>query len=125
MSVGAGRICYLNGEFMPLAEARVSVLDRGFIFGDAVYEVMVANGGRIFALEEHLALLANRLGAVLIDSPLGDGAWRTLLSRLVEANGGGDQSVYVQVTRGVAERDHAFPAGVTPTVFSICRPLTS
>lgn len=125
MSVGAGRICYLNGEFLPLDQARVSVLDRGFIFGDAVYEVIVANGGRIFALEEHLARLANSLDAVRIENPLSDETWRTLLTRLVDANGGGDLSIYVQVTRGVAERDHAFPVGVAPTVFAMCRPLTS
>ncbi len=125
MSVGAGRVCYLNGEFLPLDQARVSVLDRGFIFGDAVYEVIIASGGRIFALEEHLARLSNSLDAVQIANPLGDGAWQAMLTRLVADNGGGEQSIYVQVTRGVAERDHAFPRDVTPTVFAMSRPLTS
>lgn len=124
MNTGADRICCLNGEFLPLGEARVSVLDRGFIFGDAVYEVLIACGGRIFALAEHLQRLANSLNAVLIDNPLSEAGWQALLERLVAANGGGDQTLYVQVTRGVAERDHAFPTGVVPTVFAMCRPLT-
>ena len=125
MTVGAGRICYLNGEFLPLAEARVSVLDRGFIFGDAVYEVIIASGGRIFALEEHLERLARSLAAVLIDNPFSADQWQLVLHRLVRENGGGEQSIYVQVTRGVAEREHGFPTGVTPTVFAMCRPLAA
>ena len=123
MSALAPRICYLNGDFLPLNEARVSVLDRGFIFGDAVYEVILASGGRIFALEEHLARLARSLAAVMIANPLGDPQWRDLLNRLVGDNGGGEQSIYLQITRGVAEREHGFPSGVTPTVFAMCRPL--
>ena len=123
MSTTAPRICYLNGEFLPLGEARVSVLDRGFIFGDAVYEVIIASGGRIFALEEHLARLARSLAAVLITNPFSESEWSDLLNRLVADNGGGEQSIYVQVTRGVAEREHGFPSGVAPTVFAMCRPL--
>ena len=123
MSTTAPRICYLNGEFLPLGEARVSVLDRGFIFGDAVYEVIIASGGRIFALEEHLARLARSLAAVLITNPFSESEWSDLLNRLVTDNGGGEQSIYVQVTRGVAEREHGFPSGVAPTVFAMCRPL--
>ncbi len=125
MNIEAGRVCYLNGEFLPLAQARVSVLDRGFIFGDAVYEVMIASGGRIFALEEHLERLARSLAAVLIENPCSGDEWQGVLKRLVRENGGGEQSLYVQVTRGVAERDHGFPTGVTPTVFAMCRPLAA
>jgi D-alanine transaminase len=123
VTTAAPRICYLNGDFLPLGEARVSVLDRGFIFGDAVYEVIIASGGRIFALEEHLARLARSLAAVLITNPLSDAQWTELLNQLVTVNGGGEQSIYLQVTRGVAERDHGFPSGVTPTAFAMCRPL--
>ncbi|MGE3847914.1 MAG: aminotransferase class IV [Gammaproteobacteria bacterium] len=123
MSGDAPRICYLDGQFLPLAEARVSVLDRGFIFGDAVYEVLVALKGRLFALEEHLERFARSLAAVHIAVPLDAAAWRAVLLRLVAENGGGDHSVYLQVTRGVAERDHAFPLNVAPTVFAMCRPL--
>ena len=117
------RCCYLDGEFLPLAEARVSVLDRGFIFGDAVYEVMVALEGRLFALDEHLERLARSLAAVQIRDPLTAAEWRAMLARLVEANGDGDQSIYVQVTRGVAERDHVFPPDTAPTVFAMSRAL--
>jgi D-alanine transaminase len=123
VSTTAPRICYLNGEFLPLGEARVSVLDRGFIFGDAVYEVIIASGGRIFALEEHLARFARSLAAALITNPYSVAEWSELLKRLVADNGGGEQSLYVQVTRGVAERDHGFPQGAAPTVFAMCRPL--
>lgn len=119
-----GRICYLNGEYLPLAQARVSVLDRGFIFGDAVYEVISASGGRIFALEEHLARLANSLHAVSISNPCSELEWQALLTRLVSENDAGEQAIYVQVTRGVAERDHAFPSAATPTVFAMSRALT-
>lgn len=123
MSGATRRICYLNGEYLPLEQARISVLDRGFIFGDAIYEVMVASGGRIFALEEHLLRLANSLAAVLMENPHSDVEWRALLEGLVDANGGGEQSLYVQVTRGAAERDHAFPRGLEPTVFAMSRSL--
>ena len=124
MTTTAPRICYLNGEFLPLGEARVSVLDRGFIFGDAIYEVIIASGGRIFALEEHLARLARSLAAVLINNPFSESEWSDLLHRLVADNGGGEQSIYMQITRGVAEREHGFPSGVAPTVFAMCRPLS-
>lgn len=122
--MAAPRICYLNGDFLPLREARVSVLDRGFIFGDAVYEVIIASGGRIFALDEHLARLDRSLAAVLITNPLHNHEWADLLNRVVAENGGGEQSIYLQVTRGVAEREHGFPIGIAPTVFAMCRPLT-
>ena len=119
----AARICYLNGEFLPLAQAKVSVLDRGFIFGDAIYEVLIAQGGRIFALAEHLARLERSLTAVAIANPLTAAEWGSMLRQLVADNGDGDQSIYVQVTRGVAERDHGFPPGIAPTVFAMSRAL--
>src|SRR6187549_793741 len=92
------RTCYLNGEFLPLADARISVLDRGFIFGDAVYEVLAVRDGRIFAGAEHVARLRRNLLAVAIANPLGTGEWLALLERLIAHNGGGDLSIYVQVT---------------------------
>ncbi|MCB1746966.1 MAG: aminotransferase class IV, partial [Gammaproteobacteria bacterium] len=103
---------------------RVSVLDRGFIFGDAVYEVLPVVAGRMFALEEHLERLARSLAATGIAPPLTLAAWRDCLAGLITRNGGGNLSVYLQVTRGVAPRDHAFPSAATPTVFAMCRPLT-
>ncbi|MGE0482953.1 MAG: aminotransferase class IV [Gammaproteobacteria bacterium] len=119
----AGETCYLDGEFLPLAAARVSVLDRGFIFGDAVYEVLPVVDGRMFALEEHLRRLRRSLDAVGIISPMTDRDWQDRLDELVARNGGADLSIYLQVTRGVAPRDHAFPENVVPTVFAMCRPL--
>lgn len=118
---GLGEFAYLDGHFAPLAETRVSVLDRGFIFGDAVYEVIPVYAGRLFRLDEHLDRLESSMAAIRIDPPLERGAWVSLLEALVERNGGGRQAVYVQVTRGVAPRDHAFPPGAHPTVFAMSR----
>ncbi len=116
-------ICYLNGKFLELSEARVSVLDRGFIFGDAVYEVIPAPGGRFFGLDEHLVRLERSLAAVQIAAPMAAEGWSAVLNELLVRNAGGDVAVYLQVTRGVAERDHAFPRDITPTVFAMCKPL--
>ncbi|CCD37678.1 D-alanine aminotransferase [Candidatus Paraburkholderia kirkii UZHbot1] len=115
---------YLNGEWGPLSEARIPVLDRGFIFGDGVYEVVPLyaqpNGARLpFRLKQHLARLQRSLGKIRIDNPFDDAGWRALIHRVIEENAGeGDALVYIQVTRGVAKRrGHAFPASITPTVF--------
>ena len=121
-------ICYLNGEYLPLEQARVPVLDRGFIFGDGVYEVIPVYGGRLFRLPQHLQRLYDSLAAIRIDNPLTDEQWQTLLETLVEKNragGDNDQSVYLQVTRGVARRDHGFPKDTRPTVFAMSSPLAS
>ena len=115
---------YLNGSFLPLEDARVPVMDRGFLFGDGVYEVIPAYGGRLFRLEQHLQRLQNSLDGVRIGNPLTTDAWQELLEELVSRNTGSDQAVYLQVTRGVApKRDHAFPADVRPTVFAMSNPL--
>jgi D-alanine transaminase len=110
-------LCYLNGNFVPLAEARVSVLDRGFIFGDGVYEVVPVYGRRLFRLNEHLARLARNLGKVRIANPHGGEQWLEKCRTLIAAQAGDDQLVYIQVTRGVAMRDHVMPPDVVPTVF--------
>ncbi len=120
MSAG---IVYLNGEFLPAEKASVLVLDRGFIFGDGVYEVIPAYGGHLFRLDEHLARLTDSLIAVRINKPLSISTLRGVITELVTKNGGGDQSIYLQVTRGVAERDHAFPVDVPPTLFLMTNPL--
>ena len=117
-------IVYLNGEYLPLEQASVSVLDRGFIFGDGVYEVVPAFSGVLFRLDQHLRRLDNSLAAVRIRNPLGHGAWREMLTTLLERNGGGDQSVYLQVTRGVAKRDHVLAEAVSPTVFAMSNPFS-
>lgn len=109
--------CYLDGEFQPLLQCRVSVLDRGFLFGDGVYEVVPVYGRRLFRVDAHLARLARSLRAVGMANPRDDGEWLRLLRELVARNDPDDQCIYIQVTRGVAKRDHAFPRGVEPTVF--------
>jgi D-alanine transaminase len=115
---------YLNGSFLPLENACISVMDRGFLFGDGVYEVIPVYGGRLFRLEQHLQRLQNSLDGVRIGNPLTADAWRELLEELVSRNSGSNQAVYLQVTRGVApKRDHAFPADVRPTVFAMSNPL--
>ena len=118
-------IVYLNGEFMPLSEARVPVLDRGFIFGDGVYEVIPVYSRRPFRLAEHLRRLQNSLDGVRIANPLTDTEWTRLINEIIARNDGDDQSVYLQVTRGVAKRDHAFPKDAKQTVFLMSNPLTT
>jgi D-alanine transaminase len=108
---------------MPLADAKVPVLDRGFIFGDGIYEVIPAYGKRLFRLDEHLDRLNNSLDATRIPNPYPESEWKKTLSQLVMKNDAEDQSIYLQVTRGVAKRDHAFPEHVTPTVFMMSSPL--
>jgi D-alanine transaminase len=114
---------FLNGEFIAADQAKVSVFDRGFLLGDGVYEVIPVYAGRCFRLEGHLLRLQNSLDGVRMTNPLSDLDWQSMIEKLVERNGGGDQSVYLQVTRGVAPRDHVFPEGVTPTAFAMSNAL--
>ncbi len=116
-------LCYLDGEYLPLHEAKVSVLDRGFIFGDGVYEVIPVFAGRPLRLDEHLARFERSLAAIGIAPPLSRAAWTTLIERLVAHHGGGEQTIYIQVTRGVAPRNHLPPPGKAPTVFAMSNPL--
>jgi D-alanine transaminase len=115
---------FLNGKVLPIEEAKVPVLDRGFIFGDGVYEVVPVYSRVAFRIEEHLARLERSLEAIGIRNPLSRVQWRDVIYRIVDAQSFDDQSVYFQVTRGVAKRDHAFPKGdVEPTVFVMSNPL--
>ncbi|HET7365474.1 MAG TPA: D-amino acid aminotransferase [Burkholderiales bacterium] len=114
---------FLNGAFMPLAEAKVPVLDRGFIFGDGVYEVVPVYSKVPFRLEEHLARLERSLAAVGIRNPYTREQWRAYVGGVIERQPFEDQAVYFQVTRGVAKRDHAFPKHAEPTVFMMSNPL--
>ena len=116
-------LCYLNGEYLPLAEARVPVLDRGFIFGDGIYEVVPVYGRRLFRFDEHMARLERSLAKVRIGNPYSREQWLERCRRLVADGTSEDQMVYLQVTRGVAPRDHVMPEGVTPTVFMMANPL--
>ena len=111
-------LVYLNGDFLPPEQAQVSAFDRGFVFADGVYEVIPAYGGRPFRLAQHLARLDNSLAGIRLANPLTARDWLTVFTRLVQSGGDSDQSVYLQVTRGPAPRDHAFPKKVTPTVFA-------
>ncbi len=117
---------WLNGEWLPLEEARVPVLDRGFIFGDSVYEVVPVYGRRRFRWAHHLARLQRSLAAVAIRNPHDEAGWTQLVDDLVARHPWPDQFVYLQVTRGVARRDHAFPpAEVVPTVFAMTSELVA
>ncbi len=115
-------IAYFNDRFLPLAEVAISPLDRGFIFGDGVYEVLPSYGGHFLALHRHLGRLSASLDFTRIPNPHDSERWAALLNELVARNGAADQAVYLQVTRGVAPRDHRFPA-VSPTVFIMSRPF--
>ena len=117
---------YLNGEFMPIAEARIPVLDRGFIFGDGVYEVIPVYTRRAFRLAEHLRRLQHSLDGIRLQNPHSDVEWARLVGELIARNEGEDQYLYLHITRGVAKRDHAFPVpSVAPTVFMMSSPLST
>ena len=116
---------YLNGEFMPIEQAKVPVLDRGFIFGDGVYEVIPAYSRRPFRLTEHLARLQVSMDAIRLANPHPAAKWSELIGKIIAANPWEDQGVYLQVTRGAAPREHAFPKGLKPTVFIMASPLVT
>ena len=118
---------YLNGRFLPLAEAGISPLDRGFLYGDGVYEVIPVYSRQAFRLDEHLQRLAATLAGIRLTNPLTVGDWQAVVARLIEAAPWNDQSIYLQVTRGADDkRDHAFPpASVPPTVFAFAGPLVT
>jgi D-alanine transaminase len=115
--------CLLNGQLQPLNEAKISVLDRGFIFGDGVYEVIPVYGRRLFRFDEHMARLARSLDKLRIPNPHQREEWLQQVRLLVSKVAAEDQLVYLQVTRGVALRDHVMPEGVTPTVFVMSNPM--
>ncbi len=115
---------YLNGRFLPLEQAQISVMDRGFLFGDSIYEVIPAYSARLFRLPHHLQRLDNSLQAIRMQNPMGDSEWTSMLEQLVGQNPGKDQSVYLQVTRGAAnQRDHAIPKDISATVFAMASPM--
>jgi D-alanine transaminase len=115
--------CLLNGQMVPLNEAKVSVLDRGFVFGDGVYEVIPVYGRRLFRFDEHMARLERSLDKLRIPNPHRREGWLKHVRSLVAAVPADDQLVYIEVTRGVAPRDHVMPEGLTPTVFVMSNPL--
>jgi D-alanine transaminase len=121
------RLCYLNGQYKPLSQAHVHVLDRGFIFGDGVYELVPVYGRRLFRFHEHMARMERSLAKLRLVNPHTREQWlercRKLVAALAESERIDDQAVYIQVTRGVAPRDHVMPEGIAPTVFMMCNPM--
>ncbi|MGR8930814.1 MAG: aminotransferase class IV [Gammaproteobacteria bacterium] len=112
-------LVFLNGEYLPLADAKISVLDRGFLFGDGIYEVIPAYSGRLFRLEDHLIRLNNSLRAIRLDLNKSVEEWQSIFQPMLDS--GKDQYIYLQVTRGYApKRDHGFPQEIIPTVFAMC-----
>ena len=118
---------YVDGAYLPLAEARVSPMDRGFLFGDGAYEVIPVYSRRAFRLDEHVARLGNTLAAMRLANPHGADEWKAIILEIVARNPWDDQSVYLQVTRGAdTRRNHAFPGPeVKPTVFLMSEPLVT
>jgi D-alanine transaminase len=116
-------IVHLNGAFLPLRDAKISVLDRGFIYGDGAYEVVPVYARKPFRMPQHLARLQRTLDGIRLANPHADAQWERLIAELIGRQPFSDQSVYLQVTRGVAKRDHAFPKDATPTVFMMSNPL--
>lgn len=114
---------YLNGSFIPIEDARISVLDRGFIFGDGVYEVIPVYSHIPFRLAEHLRRLQKSLDGIQLKNPHTDIEWEKLITQIIANNEGEDQSIYLHITRGVAPRNHAFPKEVAPTIFIMSSPL--
>ena len=137
-------ICYLNGDYTPLKDAKISVLDRGFIFGDGVYEVLPVYAGKLFRFAHHMARLDRSLTELRIPNPLTPDEWQHIANKLIasharetgssvtndtknepesEPRPAFDQIIYIQVSRGVAMRDHVMPPGLKPTVFVMINPM--
>ncbi len=111
-------VVYINGEYLPQSQAKVSVLDRGFLFGDGVYEVIPVFSGKPLRLNKHLERLQRSMNRVLLKNPLTQEQWQEIFQTLLDSNPGGDRSIYLQVTRGAAPvRDLSISVGVEPTVF--------
>ena len=115
---------YLNGRFLPLEDAKISVLDRGFIYGDGVYELIPVYHRQPYRLRQHLARLQRSLDGIRMVNPHTDTEWESIIRELVARTPFDDQGLYLQVTRGVAKRDHSFPLDVVPTVFMMSNPLS-
>ena len=123
MNTALDPIVYLNGEFVALKKAHISVLDRGFIFGDGVYEAIPTYAKNPFRLQHHLDRLNDSLNAIQIKNPLSSNQWHQLIEQLIHQNNYDDQYVYLQITRGVAPRNHSFPQDDNPTIFMMTSPL--
>jgi D-alanine transaminase len=112
-------IVYLNGEYMPMSEARISPMDRGFLFGDGIYEVIPSYDGKLVGFGPHLDRMQDGLDAIELKLQIDREQWRDICSQLSERNGGGDQGIYFHVSRGAdSKRNHAYPDNLTPTVYA-------
>ncbi len=116
-------LCHLNGQNLPLCDAKVSVLDRGFLFGDGVYEVVPVYGHRLFRFDEHMARLERSLAKLRIANPHRREGWLAIARELIAAQPADDQMLYIEVTRGVAPREHVMVEGIAPTVFVMTNPM--
>lgn len=116
-------IVYLNGEFIPKDKAFISVNDRGFLFGDAIYEVIPVFNSKVFRLQEHLERLDSSLKKIYMDNPLADDEWEAIFSELINKNQLSNSSIYLQVTRGVSERDHAIDLPEHPTIYAFIKTI--
>ena len=117
-------LVYLNGEYKPLSEASVNVLDRGITFGDGVYEVIPVFNRKIFRFDEHMRRLENSLTAIFIENPYSSEVWSSIFKKLIDSVDDTEQSIYLQITRGVSDRDHDISLADTPTIFAMSRPIS-
>ncbi|MFV0277249.1 MAG: aminotransferase class IV [Parahaliea sp.] len=112
-------IVYLNGDYLPMAEARISPMDRGFLFGDGIYEVIPSYGGRLVGFGPHMQRMQDGLNALEIRLQIDQAKWRDIAGQLIERNGGGNLGIYFHVSRGAdSGRNHAYPSGITPTRYA-------
>lgn len=119
-------VVYLNGQFMPASEAKISPMDRGFLFGDGIYEVIPSYGGRCVGFTSHIKRLQQGLAALEIDCGLKEQDWQELVQRLIRQNGAGNLGIYLHVSRGTdTKRAHAYPKGIQPTIFAYCFDIAS
>jgi len=118
-------VCFVNGQYLPTAEASISPFDRGFLFADAIYEVIPVFNSKVMLADSHLTRLNNSLNELAIPNPHNDEEWRSIFNSLIERNGGGDIAIYVQVSRGAENgRDHFYPEHMQPTVFAMATAIT-
>jgi len=112
-------IVYLNGDYLPMHEARISPMDRGFLFGDAIYEVIPSYDGKLVGFGPHIARMCEGLAAIEMPLALDEAAWRSIAGELIARNGGGNLAIYIHVSRGAdTRREHAYPLGIAPTLFA-------
>ena len=116
-------LIYLNGEYKPIEEASINVLDRGFIFGDGIYEVIPIFNRKIFRFSEHIMRLENSLKAIYMKNPLKENEWSDIFNKLIGSMEESNQSIYLQITRGVSKRDHDITIASEPTIFVMSRPM--